>query len=366
MARLYADKTAEAVQNDMLNQADPKIDKRRGSIIYDATAPASIEFEKLYAAIDYSADQTFADTAERPYLIRKGAERGLVPYPATFAKATGVFTPAELEIPEGSRFYCGEYIYRVSGQIAPGRYYLDCEIAGSAPNGQTGRLIPVQTIPGLKTAELVEISILGEDEEDTEAFRQRYYNNIRNESFGGNVSAYKEEISKIPGVGGVKIFPAWNGGGTVRCVIIDSEYSVPTDTLVAMVQDTIDPMFLGGEYTQGMGLGIAPIGHFVTIQGANPEVVNITTRLTYRDGYTLEAVRAEIEATIADYCRELNADWENQKNTTVVRLAEINARILLNVTGVVDITGTRINGVADNLVLQSDSITVPGTFSVTV
>jgi uncharacterized phage protein gp47/JayE len=360
MAKLYAGETAEIILNRILARVAARFDKRLGSVIYDATAPASIEFEALYAALDYILDQSFADTAERPYLIRRAAERGLAPYPATFAKVTGVFAPADLEIPEGARFECGEYIYSVAEQIEPGRYYLTCETAGAAANGQTGRLIPVQTITGLKTAELVEVSILGEDEEETERFRKRYYDSLTADQYGGNVADYKAKILGLPGVGGVKVFPAWNGGGTVRCVIIDSDLGVPTTTLVDEVQEIIDPLVVNGEASQGLGLGVAPIGHYVTITGAAAERIDIQTRLTFRSGNSLVGTLPEIEAVLDAYYRELNSDWQNQDNV-VVRVSEVNAR-LLGVTGVIDVTGTMLNGSVGNVIISSDSIPARGGF----
>ena len=34
------------------------------------------------------------------------------------------------------------------------------------------------------------------------------------QSFGGNVADYKERVNAMNGVGGVKVYPVWNGGGT--------------------------------------------------------------------------------------------------------------------------------------------------------
>jgi uncharacterized phage protein gp47/JayE len=362
MAKLYAGETAENILNRILARVAARFDKRLGSVIYDATAPASIEFEALYTALDYILDQSFADTAERPYLIRRAAERGLKPFPATFAKVTGEFTPADLEIPLGSRFNCGEYIYSVVEQIEPGRYYLTCETAGAAANGQTGRLIPVQTINGLKTAELVEVSILGEDEEETERFRQRYFDSLTADQYGGNVADYKAKIRSLPGVGGVKVYPAWNGGGTVRCVIIDSALGVPTTTLVDEVQETIDPILVNGDNSQGLGLGVAPIGHYCTIMGANPATIDVRTRLTFRSGHSFQTTLPEIEAALEAYYRELNGDWQNRDNV-IVRIAEINAR-LLAIPGVVDITDTTLNGQEQNVMVDADSIPVRGGFEI--
>lgn len=357
---LYAGETAETILNRILARVADRFDKRLGSIIYDATAPASIEFSALYKALDYILDQAFADTAERPYLIRRAAERGLAPFPAAAAKVTGEFTPADLEIPTGSRFNCGEFIYAVTEKIEPGRYYLTCETAGAEANGQTGRLIPVQTINGLKTAELVEVSVLGENEEDTEVFRQRYFDSLTADQYGGNVADYKAKIRSLPGVGGVKVYPAWNGGGTVRCVIVDSEYGVPTTTLVDEVQEIIDPIIVNGDNSQGLGLGVAPIGHYCTITGAAAATINIRTRLTFRSGNDYERTLPEIEAALDAYYDEINADWQNRDNV-VVRIAEINAR-LLAIPGIVDITGTTLNGQEVNAFVDADSIPVRGTF----
>lgn len=356
---LYAGQTAETILNRILERVAAKFDKRLGSVIYDATAPASIEFAQLYNALDYILDQSFADTAERPYLIRRAAERGLKPYDATFAIVTGVFTPADLALPAGARFSCGEFNYTLGEQIEAGRYYLTCETAGTEPNGQYGRLIPINTITGLKTAELVEVSILGENEEETEAFRQRYFDSLTADQYGGNVADYKAKIRSLQGVGGVKVYPAWNGGGTVRCVIIDSEYGVPSTTLVDAVQEIIDPIVINGENSQGQGLGVAPIGHFCSIMGANAATINIKSKITFRSGNNLVGTLPEIEAVLDNYYNELSRNWQNSDNV-VVRIAEINAR-LLAIAGIVDIADTELNGQEQNIVVDADSIPVRGT-----
>ena len=76
------------------------------------------------------------------------------------------------------------------------------------------------------------------------------------QAFGGNIADYKNKVELLPGVGAVKVFPVWNGGGTVKIVLVDSEWSVPSSELVEEVQEAIDPVG-----TQGTGVGLAPIGH---------------------------------------------------------------------------------------------------------
>ena len=56
-----------------------------------------------------------------------------------------------------------------------------------------------------------QVLVPGEDEEDTELFRQRYLNSLNAQAFGGNQIDYIEKVNAIPGVGGVKVYRAWNG-----------------------------------------------------------------------------------------------------------------------------------------------------------
>ena len=178
--------TFENILKSMLSNVPSSFDKREGSIIYDALAPAAAELAQLYIDLDFTLKETFADTSDREYLIMRAAERGFEPYSATFAIAKGVFN---IEVPIGSRFSIDVFNYTVTEVISGEEYSykLACETAGSEPNGYTGQLIPVDYIKGLTQAEITEILIPGEDEEETESFRQRYLNSFDSQAFGGNI-----------------------------------------------------------------------------------------------------------------------------------------------------------------------------------
>ena len=55
-------------------------------------------------------------------------------------------------------------------------------------------------------------------------------------AFGGNQADYKQKVSAIEGVGGVKVVPAFYGAGTVQLILKDSDMGVPSAELVAEVQ----------------------------------------------------------------------------------------------------------------------------------
>lgn len=355
---LYESETEEKIRNRMLARVNSKYDKREGSIIYDGVAPTALEFQNTYINIDAAMNETFVDTASRPNLIKKCSERGITPKEASYAIVKGSFTPISIEIPIGTRFSHEDYNYVITEKIEKGLYYLQCETIGSEVNGLIGQLIPIDYVDGLKTAEIIEVSILGEDEEETEVLRARYKSSLQAEAFGGNLRDYKDKILSIQGVGGVKLYRAsqWNGGGTVKAVIINSDYGIPTFDLVDQVQTKVDP-----ETNQGEGNGVAPIGHFVSVVAAYNTVINIETTLTYNDNNSWGTVKAKVEAVIDEYFKELNKSWQDLSQITV-RLAQLESRIL-GVEGIIDIKGTKINGKEENLAVDKDSLVSRGTIN---
>lgn len=350
---MYEDKTYEAILQEKLARVASSLDKREGSIIFDALAPNSLESAMIYVALDTVLNETFADTASRDYLIMRCAERGITPLPATCAVGIGEFS---MDIPIGTRFSCDKYNWAVTEKIESLKYYLTCETAGADPNGYTGQLIPIEYIEGLATAELTSIVINGEDEEATETLRLRYLNSFENQSYGFNRGQYIEVTEALPGVGGCKPYRAWKGPGTVKLVITGSDYQPPSETLINTVQTAIDPTQNGGD-----GIGLAPIDHEVTVVGAAGTTVNISTTLTFASGWNLTECLPYIQNALDAYYLELNSMWSKEAGL-IVRVSQIESR-LLALAGIVDISGTTLNGQAGNLTLDKDAVAVRGSFT---
>lgn len=353
---MYEEKTQEAIYEEMMStvrEKYPELDSRAEGVIGIALMPCAIELAQAYAEIDTILDESFADTASREFLIRRAAERGIEPTPATYAIVKGVFN---IDVEVGERFTLDDFNYEVIEKISAGTYKLECETIGSEPNSHTGTLIPLDYIDGLETATITEVLIPGEDEEETESLRGKYFNSLSSQSFGGNIADYKEKVNDLSGVGGCKVYPTWNGGGTVKIVIINSSFDKATDDLVSTVQATIDPV-----QNQGEGYGIAPIGHVVTVASVAETTINVASTITYQTGYSFDSIKSYIEAAIDAYFLELRKEWANE-SALVVRISQIEYR-LLNVTGIVDVSGTTINSEAVNLVLDANNIPVRGIVS---
>lgn len=402
---MYEAQTYEVILARMLQRALTKnknLDSRESSPLWHGLAPASVEFQNLYIALDTILQETFADTASRDYLILRAAERGLSPLPATYAVLELTITPAELALAMGTRFSIGELNYYVSAYKTPGVYEITCETPGEAGNDYAGQVIPIEYVEGLETCSVTSLLVPGEDDEDTEVFRQRYLDSLNSQAFGGNRIDYIQKVNAIPGVGGVKVYRAWNGniqpatmippegtdewitglsdapegvkewlevvyqagknnlltvGGTVKLVIIDSEFKAPSEVLINQVQTAIDPLQNAGE-----GVGIAPIGHVVRVEGVQKEQVDVSFSLYYQHDWNWEAVESYVTQALNDYFLELAQTWADQEESLVVRISQIESR-LLNITGILDISNTQINGEDSNFTLQLDHIPTLGTIT---
>lgn len=408
---MYEDTTYEALLSRMLQhiqQTDRSLDTREGSVCWYGSAPAAVELQNLYIALDYILDETFPDTAGREHLIRRAAERFLTPYPASAAVLELTVSPAELALPTGARFSIGELNYAVSKEIGDGRYEITCETPGAAGNAPAGAVIPIEYIPGLSSCAVTALLIPGDDEEETEAFRQRYFRSLEAQAFGGNRADYLEKVNAIPGVGGVRVQRAWNGdirpaelvppesaaqwlaelsapeeilqwlsrvhaaaaarkltvGGCVRLTIIDSTFSPPSPALLELVQTTIDPTQNAGE-----GLGLAPMGHVVTVAGVEAAAADLTFSITLQEGWSWEDVQDAVAQAVKGYFLELAQSWADlaqnqpgQQPSLIVRISQIESR-LLELEGVLDIADTRINGRAANLTLGPEQIPTLGSLA---
>lgn len=355
----YSEQTFETIMARCLARVGAGLDKREGSVIYDAVAPLAAELAEFYSLQSAEMDRAFPDTAAGADLTNKAKERGIFRLAATQAVRKGIFTDAEgaaMEIPAGSRFSGGSVNYAAGERLADGAYRLTCETAGEIGNAYTGVLFPIDHIDGLGSATLADVLIHGEDEEDDDTLRARYIASFAGMAFAGNVADYKAKVSALPGVGGVKVYRAWNGGGTVKLVVTTSAGGVPSQELVASVQAAIDP-----EGYQGEGKGLAPIDHCVTVAGVTGCTVAVSAKLTFQDGYTWAGLASAVEAAIQGYLDEVIAAWADDA-ASVVRVGHVEARIL-SVNGVLDAAETKLNGTAANLTLQADQIPILGEVS---
>lgn len=352
------DESYETIHQRMLDRIPSTQNKREGAVIFDATAPAAYEIQNAFFLMEGALRECYPDTASLPYLEKHAEARGIYHKKATIATLKAVATPSTIDIPIGSRFSLDSLNYIVSEKIKDGEYEVVCETVGDVGNTHFGNMIPIDYIEGLETFELTELITPGTPEEDVESLRARYFQNVSSQSFGGNVADYREKVMSITGVGGVKITPVWNGGGTVKITIVDSTYKSPSEEFVASVQEEIDPLD-----KQGQGYGTAPIGHIVTVEGAESVPINIEANITYNEGWNWDSASSYIAKAVESYITASAKNWDGKNDAKlIIRISYIEAAIL-NCEGVLDVKVTKLNGSADNLILETHQIPTRGTIN---
>lgn len=396
---LFEEKTYENLLESALDRIDSAFDKREGSMVYNGVAPSMAELAQLYIGLDFVFTATYIATAPRDYLIERAKDRGLSPKPAVRAVFKAQFNT---EIPVGTRFSYEKLNFVITERVGSDGssffYKAECETPGSSANSCIGDLIPIEYIDSLTSAKLVELLMPGDDEEETETFRQRVLDSVKNQAFGGNKADYKAKVLSIDGVSAVKVHPVWNSdispselipseavktwyegiidaitdkdakawltavytsalnkkltvGGCVKLVIMGADNSVPSAELINTVQTAIDPTQNAGE-----GMGLAPIGHVVSVAGVSPYDISVSAKFTLNRGYAFDDVKDSVSGVVQDYFNDVASNWGNGSELTV-RISEIENRILSSCKQTVyDIENIKLNGYEKNIKLGDDYI----------
>lgn len=345
--------------NAALEKVPEGIDIREGSIIFDALAPACYQLAEFTMQLKNILLDTFTQTAQGGYLDLRAEEHGIKRIAATQAIVKGKFTKEDgsaIVLEEGNRFSgIGDepVYYSIIQQTADPLYYtLLAEVAGSKGNQYVGELLPVDHFNELATAELTEVVIPARDQETDDDLRARILKTYQVNSFGGNVEDYIRLTSAVDGVGAVQVYPVWNGGGTVRIVILNNAFGLPSVSLLDNVQGIIAP-----GSTQN-GYGLAPIGHDVTVAGPSKKEVGISLHVDTTVGVSLESIKPAIQLKLEEHFLKLRKIWSNHDDLyhygqTIYRSQVIVS--VLQVEGVANVSTVKLNSVDADLVLQMNN-----------
>ncbi len=343
--------TFEEIMERLLERVPDTFDKREGSVIWDALSPSAYELSLAYADMEAKRRNTFAGTADREGLIECCKEIGITPNPATYAVRQAIFTPLDLDVAIGERFNFEDLNFMVTEKISAGVYALTCETLGTAGNYGTGTLIPINYVKGLQTANLTDtVLIYGEEEEETEVLRQRYFDTLPTFTIDGNIAQYEKWCKNFPGIGKFKIFPTWNGKNTVKISILSAENTLASKTLIDDFQEYLDPN------GAGLGNGQAPIGAVVTVTTAAEKKINVSAQLILKSGYE-EPLGLEDE--LQAYFNSVNY------SRNFISYIAVGA-IFQNNDSIDSVVGLSINGGQIDVPLGDEEIAVKGALEWTV
>ena len=348
---MFEDKTQNNILEDLKKAVNKDISMEEGTLIDHSFRGTAAEFEQAYIELELIDQNGNAETADREHLILRAKERCIEPFEASYAIWKAKF---DIDIELNTRFSAGELTYLCIEKMGDGDFQLMCEQAGIVGNVKQEDLMPIEYIEGFESGKLTELLKPARDEEETEAFRARYFSIVAAaQAFGGNRAQYQAAMHEIEGVGACKIYRVTQTDKRIKIYFLDSEYKTPSEMLVSDVQEQMDPI---GK--QGEGEGKASIFHTVDIYPCRSELIEVEAKITIDTGYMWESLLSEIQKKLDDYYLELAKAWEKEE-CIIVRILKVNAAIA-SVEGIVDVQDTVLNGEKENLTLDPNAIPVRG------
>lgn len=361
----FTGKNYAALREAMLARISSSYDKRDTSPIPTALGPAAYQIEGIYLTLDQMQRQAFIGTAVGEDLDKLAVIGGIERRPATAAVRLGVFN---VPINLGARFSTvngAKSIDFVATAATSNdlEWWLTAEEAGNIGNEYTGPILPITTIPNLTSAVISDIVIDGSDVESDDSLRSRLIDSLTERPFGGNIASYRKNLLELTevinsdgekvavSIGGVQVYPTWNGGGTVKCSIVGADMLPASSDLVDLIQYAVDP-----PAASGLGVGFAPIGAQVTIGTATSVAINVTATVSHTAGTSMASLQEQIEDAIESYLSEVRVGWGVPESgditvyVTSVFISRVTAAIL-GVPGVINVTGVTLNSASADVYL---------------
>ena len=331
--------TYEELLRAMLDRVPSDVDKREGSVIYDALAPCAYFLAQQDFQLDNFIDLVFPDTALGEYLNRAAEAYNVSRKPATKA-VRKMTTSRSVEI--STRWGINNLVYIVKEEESETEYRVECETPGVIGNQYSGAMQPISNIIGI-SAELGDIITPGADEETDEALRERLYTKIRLPATSGNVYHYQQWALEVSGTGAAKVFPLADGPGTVTVLVVDSDKKI-SSSLPKTVAEYIETM--------------RPIGATVTVKSPDSVSINIKASVMRNESKTLDDVKKAYKDAVDTFLQE------TVFTTYRISYAKLGS-LLLDIPGVEDFERFLLNGGTGNVMIGETQIPVTGTIELT-
>ena len=330
----------------------------KGSLIYNSNFPAAMKISDTLMSLDEAVKKVFAKTAVESgysdYVDLKAGEMGLTRKRATYAEIDINVNGAPNTLLKNNsivgtsdnRLYTTEQDLILDSN-GFGKVKVKAEKPGSLYNVKVDEInsLPIRYsgITSIKNENEYNSAV---DEETDEALYERYSLKVRTPATSGNKYHYQNWALEVDGVGNAEVYPLWNGNGTVKVVIANSNKRAASSDLLQEVIDHIEDN--------------RPIGATVTVVSVTEKAINVAANVQINSTTTLGAVQNTFIANLGDY-------FKNTFNGNKVSIMKIGS-MLLDIDGVLDVDSAsiKLNNVADNVTLGADEIAVLGTVNLGV
>lgn len=333
---------------------DLNVDTNQGSIYRDASDGHIIRTAKFFNDLRMVNEIISINTCTGEVLDEKLRERGMQRNPpeSTSAVYYAKFVGAEPE--EGDVMSCADHFF--TAEKLNDRWAIRSEEVGAEMNSLVPGLpiIPEIDVDNLVSATLEELAIPALEVESDDSARQRFIDKVSGPSENGNKAQVRSWCEAIEGVGRARIVPLWNGKCTALGVIISTAGTKPDDSVVELVQKTIDPD------AAGMGEGLATIGCFFTAVAAEEVKINVSVSVTKGETGTYSQIQTDLQKAVTEHLRTLVLDGAEE---VIVRYSAIGS-LISQVKDVIDYEDLLVNGKTENISCTIRQIPVIGEVTV--
>lgn len=342
--------TPESIKAAILAEAGDSLETREGSFLDSMAGPAAVEIWKVYQAMNAVISIAFPDESAGGYLDLEGAKYGITRKPGTRARCTMTLTgTAGSTIPAGTVFLTLEGLefalledVLLTGGSDTGT--AEATEIGSAYNVEGGAITRMVTTVTALSAWTNASATGGTDPESDAALYERIRDFRSRQATSGNAYHYEQWAMEVAGVGGAKIFPLWNGAGTVKVVLVDADMEPASSEIVAAAAAHIEEE--------------RPIGATVTVAAAQSLSIHVAAKLTLDGSTTLPEVKAVFASELDAYLKTLAF------RTSILRYNQV-AYLLLSLPGVLDFTSLTLNGGTGNVSIGAEQVPALGEVTLT-
>lgn len=347
----------EEIQQRMMDALPDGIDDMPGGFPYDFTMPTAIEKSELIQLhLVRTLMLMFPQYAWGDWLDLHAAAAGIERRPAGYASGSVTVTgdPGTV-IPDGAIF-CTEAtdstpaLEYAAGSMAiiPESGSVTVEVtaveAGRESNTKKNTVVfALTSIKGLSTVNNPDDITGGTDVESDEDLLERIEEeNFRDgATFIGNDSDYIRWAKEVVGVGDCIVVPTWNGPGTVKLIIVDSNGEPANARLIEAVYDHIVS-------PHDRSLRLLPTACAeLTVEAATTKKISYTcTGLVYDD-------TTDIPTIVSQFKELVMKEYSEAKVEGILVYNQVRP-LITDIPGVSDFDTFLMNGAEENIPLSND------------
>lgn len=334
---MFSNQTYEVIKQRILDNTNIDIDKREGSFLSNMASAISEELAKAYINMSDILSLGFIEDTFDTFLDKRVSEFGV--YRKQGTKAIGEIKVEGKEgaiIENGTLIKANDLYFTILNDIElPNNniLYVEANEVGYKYNLLANTEFELVEKNDKVTKLVNEVDFKnGVDIESDEDLRKRFVKVVNNPSTSGNKAHYEEWALEVDGVGRAIVYPLWNGNGTVKVMIIGNDNKPVTEEIIENCKLHIEENM--------------PIGCQLTV--ITPSLLNvaINASVEVNVGYTLEDIKADFEASLNDYLKEI---------TTELTYSKVYG-LLANHVGVEDISMLKLNNSSNNIAISEDKI----------